>query len=221
MQQLTSRDFVNEVVKRYKGQGHKNHELTKIASLWNGFEGWLKTDLALMLMESHSRVSWSERGEWGTVGVEFKARLEPSKSPPFEPGRKQVDLWFCSKLTQKPLTYYDIFVELKIAFNNYNAKKQIQGWVHDIECLARIDRDQRREGIDENWVADGGIAILFGVGFTEDTPFRAAVKKELPQRRQDAVRFERLADKQPDVSGYSLPSVEIATLMVDPASTDE
>lgn len=148
---LSAQELVDLFALRLRERGE---DLARISSFWNAFEGWLKWELAAALCAGKwDRRPWSDDSQqatWDTVGVEYKVPLETRAAAS---ARKQVDLWVCG--TRRESWHY---VELKVAFANANALKQIASWRTDLALL--------KEVVDPG--VEGRIVLLVAVGFETD-----------------------------------------------------
>lgn len=142
-------DDVLGVMQTYLGQ---HERLDSVASHWNGFEGWLKFELASELRRRFDVLPWQQNtaGRWehGQIGVEYRyRRTERAESEK----AKLIDLWLGNPRT--------LYFELKVAFANSNATKQIRSWRADFEKLTAI--------FDGEADVDGFASVLVAVGHDE------------------------------------------------------
>lgn len=153
MKNLSAQQLVDAFLKRLQD---KKEDVARIASFWNGFENWLKFELALELCEGWERRPWSDQSDDGTplsIGVEHRAQLR-TRTRSGAQAAKRVDLWVSSRF--KPTEQWH-FVELKVAFKNPNEGKQLASCLADLASLrAILDRQ-----------AESGIVLLVAVGFDE------------------------------------------------------
>lgn len=148
-------DDVLGVMQTYLGQ---HDRLDAVASHWNGFEGWLKFELATELRRRFAVLPWQRNaaGKWehGQIGVEYRyrrtGRAESEQA-------KLIDLWLGNPRT--------LYFELKVAFANGNATKQIRSWRADFEKLTAI--------LDGETDVDGFASVLVAVGH-DDAGWRRA-----------------------------------------------
>lgn len=142
-------DHVLDVMRGFL-EGHAR--LDTVASHWNGFEGWLKSELASELRRRFDVFPWRQNaaGKWehGQIGVEYRyARSERAESEK----AKLIDLWLGNPRT--------LYFELKVAFANSNATKQLRSWRADFEKLTAI--------LDGEADIDGFASVLVAVGHDE------------------------------------------------------
>ena len=127
--------------------------LLRIASFWNSFEGWLKWELAETLCAKWGRRAWTGQttdAEPLSIGVEHRAEMVTLGE---SRARKQIDLW----VGADPLAERYHYVELKVAFKNAHAGKQLDSAASDLCSLRRV-RDPK---------VDGRIALVVAVGFDD------------------------------------------------------
>lgn len=117
-----------------------------IASLNNGFEGWIKLEFFLWLIAKHKL-----EVEEDDIGLEYKVHLDQRRSE-MDKNRKQCDLW----IQNHDNTGYH-YVELKVPFSNYNSGKMFTSAGHDFWYMSRISASSE--------YAVTGNAIIIGVGF--------------------------------------------------------
>lgn len=155
-----------------------DQRVSRLVEFGGGFESWLKFEMASLL----TAPPWEYRpwvaGCPGDVGIEYRAALDGHET-------KLVDLW--ASPTAKAKSWH--FVELKLAFNNYNAAKQFASWRSDLEALRRIDAS-----IDQQVPASIG-SIMFGVGF-EKPQFDALVESSRTATQPRKPRLSSLALRQ-------------------------
>lgn len=146
------------------------HErLDGVAGYWNGFEGWLKFEIATELERRYQVAPWIKAGTswtWGDIGVEYRYRQSPGRSSDENERAKLIDIWF----GHDPSYYF----ELKVAFCNKNAGKQLRSWRADFEKLAIVLEGDRR--------AQGFASVLVAVGY-EDKRWFEATRSLLDDRR--------------------------------------
>jgi len=132
------------------------HErLDGVAGYWNGFEGWLKFEIATELERRYQVAPWTKAGTswtWGDVGVEYRYRQSPGRSSDGNEHAKLIDIW----LGHDPSYYF----ELKVAFYNSNAWKQLRSWRADFEKLAIV--------LEGDPQARGYASVLVAVGYNND-----------------------------------------------------
>ena len=160
VKKLAPEQVIAAFVKRLRD---KEEEVARIASFWNGFEDWLKFELALELCARWGRRPWTDQSDEATalsIGVEYKAPLRATRGA--LRASKQVDLWVSAQDEERETWH---FVELKVAFKNDNKGKPIASCLSDVEALRAI-RDRQ---------AAGRIALLVTVGFADED-----LKKALP-----------------------------------------
>lgn len=139
------------------------HErLDGVAGYWNGFEGWLKFEIATELERRYQVAPWTKAGAkwtWGDVGVEYRYRQPSSRSHDGNEHAKLIDIW----LGHDPSYYF----ELKVAFCNSNAGKQLRSWRTDFEKLAIV--------LEGDGQAQGYASVLVAVGH-EDRQWAEAIR---------------------------------------------
>lgn len=120
--------------------------IARIAQLTNGFEGWLKIEFLLWLVEQGLELN---KG----VGVEHRAKIDAQHA---EMGRQEklCDLWLASTSLDR---YH--YVELKAPFANRNQGKVLRSAGHDLWYVSRLEATYEK--------AATGNAIVVGVGFDE------------------------------------------------------
>jgi hypothetical protein len=156
---LGSSAVIEILTRRLKSKNGR--EVVRIASFWNSFEGWLKYELALALCEEGFRPWTSNEDDagQGTIGVEYKAASRNGNSRMDIQTRKQIDLWVSTRTDMENSNKKWHAIELKVAFNNANAKKQVASWAEDFASLCRL-RDRNIES---------RLAVLVAVGFEKDS----------------------------------------------------
>ncbi len=124
--------FVSEVLNRFVTylEGENRETLGRVVTLQNGFEGWLKSELAAFLMHEYKRVAHKERNG---VGLEYTARLRGRSGDRSE--TKKVDVWTSTSTEGDRYAY----IELKVAFPNGNWNKQTSHWESDAHALRALD----------------------------------------------------------------------------------
>lgn len=152
----------------------KKARVNRIAEFWNGFEGWLKFELAVALRRHAGVEVWSRtedgRLDYGEVGVEYRYRRAPGAGGDAEElvKEKLIDFWY----GYSPTLYF----ELKSVFANANQGKQIQSWRSDFDKLGQVLKGDE--------TAVGYASVLISVGFDEDrwhsTLNRAKLDETLP-----------------------------------------
>lgn len=158
-----------------------DQRVSRLLEFGGGFEGWLKFEMASLL----TAAPWNFR-PWiknspGDVGIEYRAALHEHET-------KLIDLWASPYAKAKAWN----FVELKLAFNNYNARKQFASWRSDLEALRRIDRSK-----DQQVPASIG-SIMFGVGF-EKPEFEELIESSRIEAQPRKPRLSSLALRQGDL----------------------
>jgi len=130
-------------------------ELRRIASLANGFEGWIKLEFFFWLTSYRKPRLSADVGAPGgaDVGLEYKVSLNPSFNG--TPKVKQCDIWVRSKI-QPSLFHY---IELKAPFLNKNTGKLLDSSARDFLCMSQIRHSYEQ--------ALSGSAIILGVGFDD------------------------------------------------------
>lgn len=190
MKSITGKQLVDQFIRHL--QENKN-KVEHLASLWHGFEGWLKGELVLMLMEENGlqRTPWNDKDEPNSVGVEYKALLDPellkgndSAAKHRKNWSKQVDVWASSKLGANAPEHY---IELKNVLCGLNEGKQIESFLEDLDTLRLIKHDE-----DQNQHPDEVVAILFGIGFPSQKEFLKAIKKRRDLRSDQGKRGSRM-----------------------------
>ena len=125
--------------------------LSAVMAHKNGFENWLKFEMAAVVQQPPwGYLPWINR-ERGDVGLEYRA--DRRKGP-----KKLVDLWASPHKGAKSWH----FAELKVAFNNTNAIKQFLSWRRDFEALRELDGRKTTQRVASL------MSVMFAVGFTED-----------------------------------------------------
>jgi hypothetical protein len=165
--------------------------LTRIAAFENGFEDWLKFELAALVQGDPWRFDPWVKGVRGDVGVEYTATLRGG-------GTKDVDAWASPNRGANSW----LFAELKVVFNNKNTGKQLRSWRSDLRALQLIDgrvRGQRVAAV---------LSVLFAVGFSaedlsawtdrvlseEPTDLQVSWNREVPLAGGGALRILALVD---------------------------
>lgn len=167
-------DAVLDVMREYLAA---HERLDAVASHWNGFEGWLKFELATELRRRLQVVPWQRNtgGKWerGQIGVEYRHKREERGEPE---KAKLIDLWVGNPGT--------LYFELKVAFANGNATKQIRSWRADFEKLRVVLEGE--EGV------DGFASVLVSVGHDDRQWTRAiAEAQDDPRFYGDAIVSNR------------------------------
>jgi hypothetical protein len=150
----------------------RKHHLNQIAEFRNGFEHWLKFELAVALREQTRAAVWQYEGntprDYGDVGVEYRYRrtLDLMQNTEEMLKEKLIDLWF----GHSPTLYF----ELKTAFDHANKHKQIRSWLADFAKLDALLRD-------EDGVA-GYASVLVSIGFDNDAWKSTVDQFELRER---------------------------------------
>lgn len=111
----------------------------RVASAGGSFEGWLRGELIIWLLNSGALTAKD-------LGVEYAARLKGKGRQ-----QKRVDLWVKAKGTGWH------YIELKIVFKNANMKKQLAGWQDDFNALAALAQSENAAGV---------ASFAIGVGFS-------------------------------------------------------
>lgn len=174
----------------------RRHDVARIASFWNGFEGWLKYELGLALCEKYGCRPWvdgSAHAAVHSIGVECKAPLKTDLDR--AAGKKQVDLWVSSD----PRQWH--YVELKVVFCQTNEGKQVGSWRNDLRLLEQINEPN----------VDGRIALIVLVGF--NGPEAVANALDVP-----ISSVEWVADRHDD-GPNSTPSIAVAARSVRAGGT--
>ena len=122
--------------------------LRTIATLQNGFEGWLKLELYSWLTNVRSTPLVPEQD----VGLEYKLTLDRRHRVT----TKQCDIWI-RDVSEKGYHY----VELKAPFDNGNRAKILTSAAHDFWYMSRIRASYEQ--------AVSGNAIVLGVRFTDES----------------------------------------------------
>lgn len=174
------------------------HErLDRVAGYWNGFEGWLKFEIATALEVQYGVKPWVRSGaSWARndIGVEYRYRQGPRQSRGGSGEAKLIDLW----LGHSPTHYF----ELKVVFQNSNAGKQLRSWRADFEKLAIVLEGDRQ--------AQGYASVLVAVGH-DDKQWAEAIRpladdsrffdgKVLSTREPDRVGIIRFAALREELS---------------------
>ncbi|MBX3269801.1 MAG: hypothetical protein KF729_06050 [Sandaracinaceae bacterium] len=144
---LPNLDSLIEEIRAYLA-GHER--LPRVAGYWHGFEGWLKFEIATELERAHQIQPWTRSGSgwtWGDIGVEYRYRQVKSDDRDGNEPTKLIDLWVGNEPT---------YVELKNAFRNANAGKQLRSWRADFEKLTIVlEGDSKVRGYASILVAVG------------------------------------------------------------------
>jgi hypothetical protein len=98
--------------------------IESIASLNNGFEGWLKLEFYFWLIK-HKKLRTSELDNEPDVGMEYKVALD-QRHALMDRTTKQCDLWVRDS---ENAGYH--FIELKVPFANNNKGKMFQSAADD------------------------------------------------------------------------------------------
>lgn len=166
-------------------------QLARMASFWNSFEGWLKWELASVACEQWGCRPWETQlptAEWLSIGVEYKAQLVTRQM--MTRVKKQIDLWVCPPRSKK-----HVYVELKVAFNNGNAKKQFASARDDLACLLAV----------EQAMLAGWVVLIVVVGF-ERSYFDGWLEQEGGRLMWLADRTGRGAEETPSIGLVSFTS---------------
>lgn len=123
--------------------------LPELARMRNGFEGWLKIELYLWLIEQYGLLAGED------VGVEYKVWLDQRRGQ-MDRATKQCDLW----VRDAEAHGYYHYIELKVPFANYNQGKLFLSAADDFWYMSRL--------LASDQSAATGSAILLGAGFDED-----------------------------------------------------
>jgi hypothetical protein len=159
---MTLDDWLDVFARRFSEDDRKAR-LIRIAQHWNGFENWLKWELAdAVRTERPSWTPWvlGEGGVWtyGQFGVEYRYRKAPT-DPPSGRSAKLVDFWVSAEDARVP----DVssYFELKTVFYNANHGKQVDGWRADFLALEDVlsVRKTLRDDV------AGFASVLCAVGF--------------------------------------------------------
>lgn len=142
-----------------KSLGHRRKDLfSRIGSLRNGFEGWVKLEFFFWLVGEYGLRIPTPEQDWNEnsadIGLEYKVRLDQRWN---DREVKHCDLWIRDD-QQKPGFHY---VELKAPFANANMNKMLTSAASDFWCMSRIRKSYEQ--------AVSGNAIVLGVGFNDDT----------------------------------------------------
>ncbi len=163
-QRLTIPLWVQSAIDHLKSMEQVDGRVGHICSMENGFEDWLKFEMAALLRRSPWNYERWIGDEPGDVGLEYCAELRGV--PP-----KRIDLWASPFLSQpNDVARSWNFLELKVAFDNYNAAKQFAAWRADFDALRRIDcrhKEQRVEQIG---------ALIVAPGFSEESFAKASTR---------------------------------------------
>lgn len=151
--------------------------LGRVASLANGFEGWLKIEFLLWFLGRGFTLNED-------VGVEYKFKTQADTGTGIF--QKQCDLWVRSS----DLSRFH-YVEFKAPFANHNRVKMINSAAYDFRCLARMEH-----GYEE---AASGAVIVVGNGFGDtdwgmllDTFVTGALIDKMKVSRHDSGPSSRL-----------------------------
>jgi hypothetical protein len=187
---LTIRGWLDRFTDHLKTIEGDEKRVTRLTNLGGGFESWLKFEMATLLMAPPFEYSpWGGPGldTEGDVGIEYRARLEDGS-------QKLVDLWASPAHNAKRW----LFVELKVAFDNYNAQKQFASWRADFEALRRIDGREPLQRV-------AGIAsVIFGAGFTRRR-FQELMEDAAPRRIKPWVEVVTLDAKDLRIAALVAP----------------
>lgn len=146
---LTARSWLGALARHLAALEERREVVSRIAELENGFEDWLKFEMAALVQGAPWNYEpWLDDVR-GDVGVEFRATLRGG-------GAKLVDVWASPRYRATKW----LFAELKVAFNNNNKGKQLRSWVSDMRALRLID-----ESCKDHQVA-GLISLVCAVGFS-------------------------------------------------------
>ena len=129
-------------------QARRAQTLSELSRLRNGFEGWLKIELYLWLVERHGLLGGDD------VGVEYKVWLDQRRGQ-MDRATKQCDLWVRDAAAHG----YFHYIELKVPFANYNQGKLFLSASDDFWYMSRL--------LAADQSAATGSAILLGAGFDE------------------------------------------------------
>lgn len=121
-------------------------------------------------------MDWEQAGD---VGLEYRALLKGKDKE-----TKLIDLWASPfRSTKKRSAKNWHFVELKVAFNNANANKQLESWRADFEFLRQLDRrlpEQKPKSF---------TSVAFGVGFDREQ-FRSRSERAVADLNVEPASFE-------------------------------
>jgi hypothetical protein len=147
--------FADHLARAEKIDGRVSH----IAIFENGFEDWLKFEMAALLQrEPWKYQPWID-GQRGDVGVEYSAALKGA-------GSKDVDVW----ASPTPRATRWLFAELKVVFDNSNAGKQFRSWRSDMLALLNIDGRKALQRV------EAVASVAFAVGFAAEDVSRWTAK---------------------------------------------
>lgn len=139
-------ELCNEYITYLNG---KKKELEYISTLKNDFKDWLKFEFCIMCAKK-TEWNWNANKHFG---VEYCAHLESDQNRL----TKEIDIWTYGGTEDGNDSRH--YIELNIAFNTIDKRKQIDSWINDFEALNKLE-------IREN--ANGIASIIFGVDFTND-----------------------------------------------------
>lgn len=127
--------------------------IDSIASLNNGFEGWLKLEFYFWLIKNRNlRASCSD--DEHDIGMEYKVSLD-QRYGTMDRQTKQCDLWIRDHAQDG---YH--FIELKAPFANNNQGKVMQSAADDFWYMSRL------KARDEKVVS--GSSIILGIDFSQE-----------------------------------------------------
>jgi len=144
--------------------------LSELSRLRNGFEGWLKIELYLWLIERYGLRAGDD------VGVEYKVWLDQRRGQ-MDRATKQCDLWV--RDAEAPGYYH--YIELKVPFANYNQGKLFLSASDDFWYMSRLLAGDQS--------AATGSAILLGAGFDEHA-WRRAIDEAVAYAGNDPAQVQ-------------------------------
>ncbi|WP_313053814.1 hypothetical protein [Pseudomonas lopnurensis] len=151
-------------------QTRRAQVLPELSQLRNGFEGWLKIELYLWLIERHGLRAGVD------VGVEYKVWLDQRRGQ-MDRETKQCDLW----VRDADAHDYYHYIELKVPFANYNQGKLFLSASDDFWYMSRLLAGDQS--------ASTGNAILLGAGF-EEQPWRLAINEAVEYAGNDPAHVQ-------------------------------
>jgi len=181
-------------------------DIARLGGLWNGFEGWLKAELVLVLEKRFGKKPWefTSQGGWQphSVGVEYKAVLKPERGDSPKYKSKRVDTWTTLVGDE------EAYVELKVVFNNDNVRKQIKSWTSDwkkLQCIERTD----------NQTPKSVVALLIAVGFKDGELLNYVNEQVANQKQLRCGDIFPLPEPKTPADGEILRRIDYACLVHD------
>ncbi len=150
-------------------QARRAVDLPELSRLRNGFEGWLKIELYLWLIERYGLQATAD------VGLEYKVWLDQRRAQ-MDRKTKQCDLWV--RDAEGRGFHY---IELKVPFANNNQGKLFLSASDDFWYMSRL--------LAADQSAATGSAILLGVGFAEQD-WRVAINEAVAYADNDPAHVQ-------------------------------